>query len=234
MAYLFRTGVSFFLPWSALMPRIVHVGRCSELILETNSVVTRSAGDWRNGIRTCVCCRLGRRGGWRSQLESGPEFRLKTGVTARLLENRELRNCTAGKLARTLGGSARSPGVSCATFEDLERASVEMCNYFPTRLVLKEAMGVSGKGLVVLDSQGSGLERALAMLRRKAKPGIPCRFVLEKWIDKLNGYSITKFLVTPDGDVRLLCIKEAVTRNGVHMGHYSPPLLAPRQRRELL
>src|SRR5208283_3678495 len=120
------------------------------------------------------------------------------------------------------------PGVSCATFEDLERASVEMCNYFPNRLVLKEAMGVSGKGLVVLESR-ERLERALAMLRRKVKPGIPCRFVLEKWIDKLTDINY-QILVTPDGGVRLLCIKEAVTRNAVHMGHYSPALLSPRQR----
>lgn len=122
------------------------------------------------------------------------------------------------------------PGAACATFEELERAAIEMSSYFPNRLILKEAMGVSGKGLLVIETKDR-LNRALAMLGRKAKPGIPCRFVLEKWIEKLTDINY-QILVTPDGGVRLLCIKEAVTRNGIHMGHYSPPLLTPHQRED--
>jgi hypothetical protein len=221
MAYLSELG--FVLPSVVSIDAEDRTLPVSELILETNSFVMRLQELARRHPDLCLLpfgkTRLEESIGERTGIPVA-------GVTARLLEtvNSKLysRQISAELGLRTI------PGVSCATFEDLERASVEMCRYFPNRLVLKEAMGVSGKGLVVLDSQ-ERLERALAMLRRKAKLGTPCRFVLEKWIDKLTDINY-QILVTPDGGIRLLCIKEAVTRNGVHMGHYSPPLLAPRQR----
>jgi hypothetical protein len=221
MAYLSELG--FVLPSVISINAEDRTLPVSELILETNSCVTRLHELAQRHPGLCLLPF----GKTRLEESIGERARIPVaGVTAQLLET--VNSKLYSRQVSTELGLRTIPGASCATFEDLERASVEMCKYYPTRLVLKEAMGVSGKGLVVLENRDR-LERALAMLRRKAKPGIPCRFVLETWIDKLTDINY-QILVTPDGGVRLLCIKEAVTRNGVHMGHYSPPVLSPRQR----
>jgi len=223
MAYLSELG--FVLPSVISIDGEDRTLPVSELILSTDSFVTRlkELAQRHPGLhilpfgKTRLEEEIGQRAG--IQVAGAPAQLLET-VNSKLYSR---------QISAELGLST-IPGVSCATFEALEHASVEMSNYFPNRLVLKEAMGVSGKGLIVLESQ-ERLERALTMLRRKVKPGVPCRFVLEKWIDKLTDINY-QILITPDGGVRLLCIKEAVTRHGVHMGHYSPSLLTPRQRED--
>lgn len=223
MAYLAQLGF--------VLPSVIGIGSedrilpVSELILKTDSFIECLRELARLHSALCLLpfgkTRLEEAIGERTGVPvAGPSAQLLETVNSKLYSRRVTEEL----------GLRTVPGASCATFEALELAAAEMSVYFPDRLVLKEAMGVSGKGLLVIESP-ERLERALAMLGRKVKPGAPCRFVLEKWIDKVTDINY-QILVNADGSVRLLCIKEAVTRNGVHMGHYSPPQLTGPQRHD--
>lgn len=102
-----------------------------------------------------------------------------------------------------------------------------------TTLVVKDAYGVSGKGLVVLDSR-SKVDRLTRLVRRRAeRSGDPrLHVVVEHWLGKrfdLN-YQLT---VARDGTVGYDFVKQALTKDGVHKGHMMPVDLSDRQRREL-
>jgi hypothetical protein len=120
-------------------------------------------------------------------------------------------------------------GWECQSFESLQEAlKIAGADLAAGRkVVLKESMGVSGKGLVVADSEQRAQQIA-AMLQRKAKPGAEFAFVLEHWVDKLKDINYQIF-VSASGDVELLSIKEVIAENGVHMGHRFPPSLTPSQ-----
>jgi hypothetical protein len=94
-------------------------------------------------------------------------------------------------------------------------------------LVLKEAMGVSGRGISVIETPAR-MEKLLQFLKRSsgAKPRVD--FVLEKWIDKERdvNYQIS---ISPNGQVKLINIKEAITYGGVHAGHRWPIALTEEQ-----
>jgi hypothetical protein len=101
------------------------------------------------------------------------------------------------------------------------------------RVVVKEAYGVSGKGLIVLD-QPAKAGRLLRMIQRRAARTADPRLhlVVEEWIDKrydLN-YQLT---ISRDGGISLDFIKVALTEDGVHKGHLMPAPLTASQRGEL-
>jgi hypothetical protein len=120
-------------------------------------------------------------------------------------------------------------GLECETLDALEEA----LNRLSTRLhegksiVLKEAMGVSGKGLFVTDNDIK-LRQIIGLLKRKAKPEDEVAFVAEVWVDKLKDINYQIF-VFPSGETHLLALKEIVTRDGVHLGHRSPADLTAEQ-----
>lgn len=121
------------------------------------------------------------------------------------------------------------PGRECESAEELAQAAKALSSYLASgRLVLKESMGVSGKGLLVIEDQAR-LDRTVDMLRRRSKPGAPFGFVLEKWIDKEMDINYQIF-ISASGEVSLLAIKEIAAENGVHMGHRFPPALTPTQQ----
>ncbi|MEO3848558.1 hypothetical protein ABGB09_13065 [Streptomyces sp. B8F3] len=94
---------------------------------------------------------------------------------------------------------------------------------------VKDAYGVSGKGIVVAD-RARRLEQVVRMVRRRAERTGDDRLavVVEVWADKaadLN-YHLT---VGRDGSVRFDFVKEALTAGGVHKGHRFPARLTPEQ-----
>lgn len=121
------------------------------------------------------------------------------------------------------------PGCECESPEELEEGFRGLKSNLDEgrKLVLKEAMGVSGKGLVVIDNEAK-FTQLTTLLKRRAKPGATYDFVLEVWIDKERDINYQIF-ISADGEVRLLALKEIVTLNGVHQGHRFPPELSDAQ-----
>ena len=134
------------------------------------------------------------------------------------------------RLAGALG-LREIPGHCCETVADLETALADLAPDHP--LVVKDAYGVSGRGLVVVDSptKAAGLLRMVG--RRAAKTGDNrLEVVVEEWIDRrfdLN-YQLT---VAGDGAVKFDFVKAARTEGGVHKGHIMPPELEPAQLAEI-
>ncbi|HET9790240.1 MAG TPA: hypothetical protein VFR08_02970, partial [Candidatus Angelobacter sp.] len=92
---------------------------------------------------------------------------------------------------------------------------------------LKEAMGVSGKGLVVME-RPEKMDHVLELLRRQDRPERKYAFVVEQWIDKEKDINY-QVLITASGDVQMLAIKESFARGAVHAGHRCPPELTAAQ-----
>jgi hypothetical protein len=94
------------------------------------------------------------------------------------------------------------------------------------RLVLKEAFGVSGKGLAVVESSAR-LRRLHRMVRSRACPGeagaeVRAAFLIQDWVDKLTDLNY-QFTISRGGAVHFDFVKEALTDGGVHKGHRIPP-----------
>jgi glutathione synthase/RimK-type ligase-like ATP-grasp enzyme len=89
-------------------------------------------------------------------------------------------------------------------------------------VVVKEAYGVSGKGLLVLDT-GAKSDRLLAMVRRRtAKSGDDrLDLVVEEWLPRRHdlNYQVT---IDRSGTPNLDFVKRALTAGGVHKGHIIP------------
>jgi hypothetical protein len=120
-------------------------------------------------------------------------------------------------------------GWECDSLESIEKgfesASAELAA--GQKFVLKESMGVSGKGLFIADSENKA-RQIVTLLKRKAKAGAEFAFVIESWVDKLKDINYQLF-ISASGDVELLTIKEILTEDGVHMGHKFPAALSNEQ-----
>lgn len=89
-------------------------------------------------------------------------------------------------------------------------------------VVVKEAFGVSGKGLIVVRTQ-QRLERVARALRSAARAqGGRAAFCVEQWVDKQTDLNY-QFTLDDAGAVSFDVVKEAVTDRGVHQGHVYPP-----------
>ena len=104
------------------------------------------------------------------------------------------------------------------------------------RVAVKDAYGVSGKGIVVVGDQGrlDKLDRmVVARLGRAGSLGAArLGLVVEEWVPKAADLNY-QFTVGREGFVRLDFIKEAVTEHGTHKGHRMPAQLTGRQTQEL-
>jgi hypothetical protein len=120
------------------------------------------------------------------------------------------------------------PGWCCETVEDLLAALAEAAGH-EEPVVVKDAYGVSGKGLIVLDGPAKVGRLSRMLLRRAERTGDHrLAVVVERWIPKrfdLN-YQIT---VDRHGAVRLDFVKQALTERGVHQGHLMPADLTADQ-----
>ncbi|PDP86495.1 hypothetical protein CQJ94_16730 [Glycomyces fuscus] len=99
------------------------------------------------------------------------------------------------------------------------------------KIVAKDAFGVSGKGVMVVDDQRrlEWLERtAVRSYSRSGKTGM----ILEEWISKVKDLNY-QVLVAKDGSVEFDFVKEAITENGVHKGHRIPAGLTSAQEAEV-
>lgn len=120
-------------------------------------------------------------------------------------------------------------GYECESLQDIEKAFEDARDKLSNggKYVLKESMGVSGKGLFLVDGPAK-VQHISKLLKRKDKAGSRFSFVVEKWVDKLKDINYLIF-ISRSGQVRLLCIKEIMTEGGVHMGHRFPAALSESQ-----
>lgn len=120
-------------------------------------------------------------------------------------------------------------GWECESFGEIEAAFKGASRNLTMgqTLVLKESMGVSGKGLLIVDSERRA-QQTLAMLKRKERNDSQFAFVLEQWVDKLKDINYQIF-ISASGQVELLAIKEIIAQKGVHLGHRFPPTLSRSQ-----
>lgn len=93
-------------------------------------------------------------------------------------------------------------------------------------VVVKEAYGVSGKGLAVVTSEAR-LDRLAAIVTKRAhRNDGRAQFSVEDWIDK-NVDLNYQFTLGLDGSINFDFVKIAATSRGVHLGHSYPAVLSP-------
>ncbi|MFI9328702.1 ATP-grasp domain-containing protein [Kitasatospora sp. NPDC052868] len=126
------------------------------------------------------------------------------------------------RLADSLGLAA-VPGQVCERVADLAGA-VHTQIARGGRAVVKESLGVSGRGMVVLPDQAAA-DRLLRLIGRRGGQA-RADMVVESWIEDAGDLNY-QFLVSRSGEVRFEAVKEAVLHNNVHQGHRFPvPLSA--------
>lgn len=137
-------------------------------------------------------------------------------------------------------GIRQARGWACETLDELA-AAVEAAGELLAagrKVVIKDAFGVSGKGIVVLDS-----EKRLARLHRMAvtqaeraaaADGTAPRtaLVIEEWVAKRADLNY-QFTVGQDSSVHFDFVKELLTEGGVHKGHRMPARLTADQVTEI-
>ncbi|MBD7952111.1 preATP grasp domain-containing protein [Oerskovia rustica] len=128
-------------------------------------------------------------------------------------------------------GIRQARGWVCRTVDDFTRAVAEASRAVAAgRTVgVKDAYGVSGKGILVVDDERR-LDQLLRMVVRRAERSGDERLsvVVEEWAEKATDLNY-HFTVALDGTVTFDFVKEALTRRGVHQGHRIPSRL-PRER----
>ncbi|MYT31696.1 MULTISPECIES: ATP-grasp domain-containing protein [unclassified Streptomyces] len=100
-------------------------------------------------------------------------------------------------------------------------------------VIVKEAYGVSGRGLIVIDSPKKA-DRLLRMVRRRAAQSGSDRIdvVVERFLAKKADLNY-QFVIGRDGSVHFDFVKQALTENGVHKGHLMPAGLTPQHSAEI-
>lgn len=98
------------------------------------------------------------------------------------------------------------------------------------RAVVKESLGVSGRGMVRIDDERAAA-RLLRLIERRGA-GAPAALVVESWVERATDLNY-QFLVGRTGEVRFETVKAAVLRDGVHQGHRFPVALPDAVTAEL-
>ncbi|MBD5785591.1 ATP-grasp domain-containing protein [Cellulosimicrobium terreum] len=124
-------------------------------------------------------------------------------------------------------GIEQARGWACRTVADLEDAAVEARAVVEAggTVGVKDAYGVSGKGILVVDDVRR-LDQLVRMVQRRAARSGDDRLavVVEVWADKATDLNY-HFTVARDGGVTFDFVKEAITQGGVHKGHRIPARL---------
>jgi carbamoylphosphate synthase large subunit len=122
------------------------------------------------------------------------------------------------------------PGRICRTVGELRGALAEQL--VPGgRVAVKESLGVSGRGMVVVKDE-AGANRLLRLIERRGLDA-PANLVVESWIERAQDLNY-QLVVSRTGGVRFETVKAAVLRDGVHQGHRFPVELPARAEVELL
>lgn len=130
-------------------------------------------------------------------------------------------------------GIPQARGWTCESVSEFAEAAEEVIASVLAaggRVGVKDAYGVSGKGIVVIDSPDR-LRQLVRMLTRTARrTGDPSlSLVIEEWADKAVDLNY-HFTVARDAAVRFDFVKEAITDKGVHKGHRFPARIPPAHR----
>jgi carbamoylphosphate synthase large subunit len=128
-------------------------------------------------------------------------------------------------VART--GLRQVPGTSCSAVDQVEPALQKFLRP-GGRVVVKEAFGVSGRGLAVFDDLAHA-QRLAAMLRKRG-PAID--LVVEQWIENVTELNY-QFVVGRTGRVDFETVKATVVESGVPKGHRFPVALSPAVSEEI-
>jgi len=97
-------------------------------------------------------------------------------------------------------------------------------------VVVKESLGVSGRGMVRVQDE-RGAERLLRLVERRGMDAA-ANLVIESWIEHAQDLNY-QFVVSRSGGVRFETVKAAVLRDGVHQGHRFPVELSPAVTEQL-
>ncbi|MDW5329528.1 hypothetical protein [Plantactinospora sp. KLBMP9567] len=134
------------------------------------------------------------------------------------------------RAAETLG--LRQPdGVACTSVEEFADALPVGRRWLADggRCAVKDAYGVSGKGIVLVDDERQLDQIHRMMVRRADRTGQHrLGVVLERWVPKSADLNY-QFTIGREGGVHLDFVREAVTERGVHVGHRIPARLTPAQ-----
>ncbi|MGW4892741.1 preATP grasp domain-containing protein [Kitasatospora sp. NPDC004240] len=134
--------------------------------------------------------------------------------------------------AADAAGLRQARGWTCENLAELAAAFEEARTLLRAgrKVVVKDAFGVSGKGISVLDDERR-LDQLWRMISRRAERGGDDRVVLlvEEWVTKVADLNY-QFTVGRDGSVRFDFVKEAITEGGVHKGHRFPARLSAAQQ----
>ncbi|MGW6288693.1 preATP grasp domain-containing protein [Streptomyces sp. NPDC055107] len=125
------------------------------------------------------------------------------------------------------------PGFCCETVGELHRALDRDWGDNAGSVIVKDAFGVSGRGLVVVDS-GRKADRLLRLIDRRARSTGDDRIhvVVESFLPKRFDLNY-QFTIDRTGSTRLDFVKEALTAGGVHLGHVMPANLTAEQHATL-
>ncbi|GAB3465406.1 preATP grasp domain-containing protein [Actinophytocola sediminis] len=112
-------------------------------------------------------------------------------------------------------------GVPGAVVETADQLDGALREHLPPggKAVVKESLGVSGRGMVVLDDQDRAQRLVRMVLRRNQ--GARVDYVVERWIDKVLDLNY-QVIVSRRGEVSFEAVKAAVVDQGVHKGHMFP------------
>jgi len=132
-------------------------------------------------------------------------------------------------------GLRQPPGRCCRNREELAQAAdwVRTLLSAGKRAVFKDAYGVSGKGILVVESEQK-LDRLVTMIERAAVRSGEDRLelVVEEWVPKSADLNY-QFHIDRTGETCFDFVKEAITDAGVHLGHRMPARLSSEQVRQV-
>lgn len=130
-------------------------------------------------------------------------------------------------LRQVTGNVSRSLGELEHNYKEIRR------NLGDTPLVLKDSMGVSGKGMVLIESENK-FNNIMKLLKRSSekKGNSNVEMLLESWIEKERDLNY-QFLIDKKGKVTFTSVREALVYKGVHLGHKLPVNLTVEQEAEL-
>ena len=140
------------------------------------------------------------------------------------------------RAAATECGLAQPAGRACRRLDELREAFDWARDVVAAGhpVVVKDAYGVSGKGLLVVRDERR-LDQLWRLIGRAAERAGHDRvaLVVERWLTRRMDLNY-QFTVGRDGTVRLDFIKEAITADGVHLGHRFPAELDTRSTMDLV
>jgi len=153
---------------------------------------------------------------------AGPSAEICRTVNSKVLSRRLADRCDLRQPA----------GFACSSLDAFADAVERACAWLAEGpVVVKEAYGVSGKGLAVVDS-AQRLRRILRMVAAQAARGLRVDFTVERWVPKASdlNYQVS---VDRAGGTSLDVVKTALTEGGVHRGHRMPVTLGGRHLEQL-